>query len=215
MILRPLFAILLLAAAPATTTTSPTQADASTPKGVLHLLAVALASGDRQAILDCLQADTEQDKQLAGATADLAAATAALRRTAVQTFGDSAATPLGADLTASPEALKRIDAAHVEMDHDKATVRPSDSDGPPLILIEHDGAWKLPVAELSKDVESADVQKSIDAMNEQTRQMKAIAADIGAGKFKSAVDARQELDQRILKASMPKGKTGDADRKPQ
>jgi hypothetical protein len=221
MLLRPFFAILLLAAAPMTTTptttTAPIAADPSSPKGALHALAEALAAGDRQAILDRLFAEADQDKRLAGATADLAEATAALRRAAIKTFGEAAAAPLGGDLTASPQALKRIDAARVETGAaaDKAIVRPADSDGPPLILVQREGTWKIPVAELSKDVESADVQKSIDAMNAQTKQMKAIAADITAGKFKTAVDARQELDQRILKVSMPKGKTGDADQKPQ
>jgi len=197
----------------ATTTTAPA-GDPSTPLGALHLLAQALSAGDRAAILARLLAESEPEKHLAGATADLAEATAALRRAGVAAFGESSAAPLGADLSASPEALKRIDAARVDQEGDRATVRPAETDGPPIVLVKRDGVWRVPVSELLKDVESADVQKSIDAMNAQSKAMKALTADISAGKFKSALEARQELDRRIVQSALPRTSDPDADRKP-
>ena len=169
------------------------------------MLAQALAAGDRAGVLDRLFTNSPQEKQLADATADLAEATAQLRKAAVAAFGESGAGPLGADLSASPEALKRIDAARVELDGDKATVRPGESDGPPVVLVRRDGVWRVPVGELSKDVESADVQRSIDAMNEQAKQMKAMAGEVEGKKYKSAVAAREELDKRIMTGVVGKG----------
>jgi hypothetical protein len=116
-------------------------------------------------------------------------------------------------LSASPAALKRIDASRVDIQGEKATVRPSDAEGPPLVLVKRGGVWCIPVAELSRDVEQADIQRSIDAMIEQSKQMKALASEVSAGKFKSAVDARQELDRRILQSAMPKGADEKRDRK--
>jgi hypothetical protein len=204
---------LLVAITPATSTaatTQPADHDASTPRGALRMLAQALAAGDRAGILDRLFTNSPQEKQLADATAELAEATALLRKAAVDAFGESAAGPLGADLSASPEALKRIDAARVEMDGgDKATVRPGESDGPPLVLLKRDGVWRVPVGELSKDVESADVQRSIDAMNEQAKQMKAMAGEVEGKKYKSAVAAREELDKRILQGVVGKSGRGE------
>jgi hypothetical protein len=67
----------------------------------------------------------------------------------------------------------------------------------------------VPVGELSKDVESADVQRSIDAMNEQAKQMKAMAGEVEGKKYKSAVAAREELDQRIIRGVVGKGGGGE------
>jgi hypothetical protein len=208
MMLLGTFLTLLVAITPATSTaatTQPADHDASTPRGALRMLAQALAAGDRAGVLDRLFTNSPQEKQLAEATAELAEATALLRKAAVAAFGESAAGPLGADLSASPDALKRIDAARVELDGDKATVRPGESDGPPVALVRRDGVWRVPVGELSKDVESADVQRSIDAMNEQAKQMKAMATEVEGKKYKSAVAAREELDKRILAGVVGKG----------
>src|SRR3954468_11282650 len=101
----------------------PAPGDPSTPRGALHLLAEALSAGDRPAILARLYAESEPKKQLAAATADLANATAVLRRAGVGAFGESAAASLGADLDASADSIKRIEAARVDMEGDKATVR--------------------------------------------------------------------------------------------
>src|SRR5437773_8968015 len=119
--------ILLLGLAPATTAPTTAPADPSTPKGALKALAQALDAGDRKALLDLLCAQSPADQKIADATANLAEASARLRKVAGKTFGEEAARPLGVEPGATPEAIARIDAAKVQLDGERATVRPEDS----------------------------------------------------------------------------------------
>src|SRR4051794_38697287 len=81
------------------TTRSPTTApsDSSTPRGALRMFTIALDAGDHDGILALLDAQTDQEKKLANATADLAAASAELKNAAVQKFGAEKSQALGAD----------------------------------------------------------------------------------------------------------------------
>src|SRR5688572_20687621 len=93
---------LLVAAAP---TTAPF--DQSTPKGALKIFARALDTGDRKVILEILACDSDQDKKVAAATADLAEAAAQLRAAAIKHFGQDKSRALGGDPAASTDALAR------------------------------------------------------------------------------------------------------------
>jgi hypothetical protein len=195
-----LWVILLLVGALAPTTAPVNQ---STPKGALKLFSKALDSGDRNAILASLAADSEQDHKVAAATADLAEAVAQLRAATVKAFGPEKSRALGVDPTSQSDAAQRIDTAIETIEGDKATVRAADNEGPPTQLVRRDGRWLMPVAELSKDVESADVDKNLADIAQQIKAMREIAAEVAAGKFKTAVDARQALDERIVGSAMP------------
>jgi hypothetical protein len=56
---------------------------------------------------------------------------------------------------------------------------------------------------LSKDVEAADLDKNLADVAAQVGLTRVLADEVAAGKFATATDARQALDQRILKATMP------------
>jgi hypothetical protein len=188
---------------PATAPVTTAPVDPTTPKGALKSLAQALDAGDRSAVLNLLSASSPQEQKIADATADLAVATAALRRAAIKSFGEQASRALGVDLGATPEAMARIDAARVELDGDKATVRTAEAEGPPMVLVRRDGAWRLQVALLIKDVEAADIERSLHDVADQTRLLRELTAEVIAGKFKTAAEARETLDKRILKSAMP------------
>jgi hypothetical protein len=195
----------LIATLGASSTTAPTSApvDPSTPKGALKVFSRALDAGDRDIILQMLAADSEQDHKLASATADLAVATAQLRQAATKAFGDAKSRALGVDPGAQPAAMARIDAAAETIIDAAAVVRTADNEGPPMKLVKRDGKWRLPVAELSKDVEAADLDKNLADVAAQVGLTRVLADEVAAGKFATATDARQALDQRILKATMP------------
>jgi hypothetical protein len=199
--------LLLVALAPASATTAPATSptgDASTPKGALKAFAQALDAGDRKAVLDLLWAQTDADQKLADATAGLAEAAAQLRRAAAKAFGDEAARPLSVEQGATPEALARIDSAKVQIDGERATVRPEHSEGPPMVLTRvAAGSWKLPVSELSKDVEAADVERNVAALLDQAKLTRQLSEEVSAGKYKTAADARQVLDRRIVQSALP------------
>jgi hypothetical protein len=197
--------VLLLGLAPAITsgpTTSPA-VDASTPKGALKALAAALDAGDRSAVLALLSATTPAEQKVADATAGLAEASALLRKAATKTFGEEAARPLGVQSGATPEAIARIDSAKVQFAGDRATVRPAQTEGPPMVLMRIGNAWKVPVSELSKDVEPADVDRNVAALLDQAKLMRELSEEIAAGKYKTASDARQVLDRRIVQSALP------------
>jgi hypothetical protein len=193
---------------PATVPADP--ADPATPKGALKALAQALDAGDRAAVLKLLLADTGEERKVAAATADLADATAGLRRAAAKAFGEQGSRPLGVDAGATPEALARIDSATVDLAQDRATVRTPQLEGPPIVLVKRDGTWHVPVSELSKDVEAADVERNLKDVAEQTRLLRELSAEVLAGKYKTAAEARQALDARILKSAMPQLSAGGA-----
>ena len=189
-------------AAPATTTTT-APADPVTPRGALKLFAKALDDGDRAGVRAMLQAENAHEEKLAAATAELAEATAVLRKAASGAFGEEKARPLGVDPAGAAAAQARIDAATERIEGDSATLRTPDSEGPPLKLIKRDGKWRVPVAELTKDVEPADLDRNIADMTWQSKQMRDLAAEVSAKKYATATEARQVLDQRILERTLP------------
>ena len=189
------------ATAPATTQVD--AAEPSTPKGSLKALAQALDAGDRAKVLELLAADTEAERNWARATAELAEATAALRRSASDAFGVEASRPLGVDRAATGDALARIDAATVTLTGDRANVRAASEEGPPLVLIRRDRTWLVPVSEFSKDVETADLDRASRALADETRLLRELAVEVSTGKYKTATDARQALDRRIMQSAMP------------
>jgi hypothetical protein len=191
-------ALLLACAAP---TTAPL--DQFTPKGALKIFAKALEAGDRRAILESLAATNDQERRIAAATAELAAVSAELRAATTKAFGAEPSRALGVDSAAAHDAAARIDSASATIDGDKATVRAEGNEGPPMLLVKRDGKWRVPVSELSKDVEAADIDKNLADVAAQIKVMRQVAADVAAGKYKSAVEARQALDERIVKGAVP------------
>lgn len=193
--------LLTLAAAPATAPTS-APFDQSTPKGTLKVLSRALDAGDRKTILQILSAASDSDRKLADATADLAEANVQMRRAAIKAFGEVKSRALGVDPEALSAGFTRIDTATEAITGDSAIVTQPGNEGPPMSLVKTDNQWRLPVAELRKDVEAADVDRNIADVQTQIGLMKEIATEVAAGKFATAADARQALDQRILKGAM-------------
>jgi hypothetical protein len=190
---------------PAKTPSSrPGDFDPSTPKGALKSLAVALDAGDRQAILARFAADDDAQRRWAEATASLAESAAVLRRAATAKFGPEASRALGVDPSAGAQALARIDAADAHIDSGRATLRSSHDDGPPLVLVLRDGAWRVPVSEFSRGVQPIDLERTTDSLASDARHLRELAAEVEAGTYPTAADARQKLDQRILQAAMPR-----------
>jgi hypothetical protein len=184
--------------------------DQSTPKGALKMLARALESGDRTILLELLHADTPNERKIAEVTAGLAEATAELRRAAVKAYGEEASRPLGVDKAAVGDAMARVEASTETLDGDKATVTsptdPSDS----LLLVQRDAKWRVPMAQISGAVNAADLDKNLRDSAEQVKLLKGLAGEVAAGKFKTAIEARQELDKRIIESAMPQGAAATA-----
>ena len=177
--------------------------DSSTPKGALKMLTEALEAGDRAALLDLLSADSPAEQRIAEATAGLAEATAELRRASIKAFGPQASQPLGVNESAVPEAMARIDSSTVAIDGDKATLTSPQDQGESLSLVQRGGKWRVPMSQIAGPADGADLDKNLRDSAEQAKVLKALAAEVSEGKFKSAMEARQELNKRIMQLAMP------------
>ena len=178
-------------------------ADQSTPKAALKTFSRALETGDASRVRELLSAEGEHERELAEATVTLAEASAQLARAASSAFGDERARPLGVDPHATEEAIERIDAATEKIDGESATLRIADSDDPAIVLVRRNGKWRVPVAELMKNVEAADVQRNVADMIWQAKQMRELSEEVSTGKYATAAEARQALDRRIMERSLP------------
>ena len=191
---------------PKRATTAPTSApiDQTTPKGTLKLLARALEAGDRKMLLEVFDAGSATEKKIAEATASLAEATAELRRASFKAFGEEASRPLG--MEAAGEAMARVDSSIEKIDGDKATVTSPLDSTDSLMLVQRDKKWRVPMSQFSGGaVDAADLEKNLHDTAEQAKLLKGLAVEVAAGKFKTAMDARQELDKRIIQSAMPQG----------
>ena len=72
-----------------------------------------------------------------------------------------------------------------------------------MSLVKRAGVWFIPVGQLSKDVEPADIDRNLADVATQIGLMRVLADEVKAGKFATATDAREALDQRILHDTMP------------
>jgi hypothetical protein len=185
--------------------TAPTSApvDPSTPKGALKTLTRALEAGDRKTLLEMFAAESPAEQKIAEATAALAEATAELRRASVKAFGEQASRPLGVDGHGVDEAFARVDASTETIDGDKATVSSPEQQGDSLQLVRKDAKWRVPMSQIAGPAKGAELDQQLRDSAEQAKLLKELAGDVTAGKFKSAVEARQELDRRIMKLAMP------------
>ena len=201
------------ARAAAVAATSPTSApvDQSTPKGALKVLARALEAGDRKTLLELLDAGSPSERKIAEATAGLAEATAELRRAAVQAYGETASRPLGVDAAAVPDAMARVDASVEKIDGNQATVTSTVDPTDAIRLVQRDAKWRVPMAQISgAAIDAADLDKNLRDTAEHVKLLKGLAGEVSAGKYKTAMDARQELDKRIIQSAMPQGAAATA-----
>lgn len=197
---------------PATRPTSGPTTQPAGPKDVLKQLASAMRRGEAAEIRGVLYAANETEQRMARATADYAAALAALQRAAVAAFGEHGAKELTGDAPPGEE-IARIDAATLAIDGDTATVtfvpdkppaeanaQPTNSKGEPdppppppepVVLKRVGGRWRVPVATLSKGAAPEEIEQRLADLSAQTALIQEIAQEIAAGKYKSAEQAGQ------------------------
>ena len=164
------FQILVLSAAVAAAQTTTAPADLSTPKAALKTLSAALQAGDRDKILATLHATNPAEHAVARVTADSQSPTP-----------PSARPPSKPSARASRPLLPQAD----------QSLNPSvpEPDSPLGQLVHVDGQWKVPVSNLTKDIQG-DLDKNIHDVAEQADIIRKVTAEVLAGKYKTAIDAR-------------------------
>jgi hypothetical protein len=139
--------------------------------------------------------------------AELAGALAGLRKDAVTAFGAEGAKMLTGDMQAlAAQGLARLEAANEKIDGDKATVIVEGDNEQPVNLIKHEGKWRFPVAEMSKGIDPAQIDKGIEDAGAQTKLIREAAEEVRAGKFKTGEEVRQALEQRVMQMVLARQK---------
>jgi hypothetical protein len=206
------------ATAPAATThpssTRPTtgpattqQADLSTPKAALRVLAAALHDGDVARLREVLETAHPSEQRMITAIAETAAAFNRLHAAAAQAFGDAAAARFTGETDEQyAQSLGRIDAAEVTVEGDRAAVRYPGAPQPEFELRRVDGRWRVPMWQFSKGADPATLDARIAEAAGQMRIVLELAGEIGAGKYKSPESASEAWRGKISQAlSRPPG----------
>ena len=196
------------ATTPATSPASNIPTDQSTPRSALRVLADAMAAGDPKAILGVFHATNPQEQKMAQAMVDVAASYATLQKDAVAAFGADNAKVLTGDTAAiQAQGLARLATATEKVDGDKATVVVGDgTQEPPVSLVKHDGKWKWPVSEMAKGIDPAQIEQGIADAAAQAKLYNEAAEEVRAGKYKTAVEVRQAMEQRVMQMALARHK---------
>jgi hypothetical protein len=195
---------------------APAAASTATPKGALKLLAAALRDGDADRIRQVMYASNAAESRMVAAMADMAKAMAALQRAAVKAFGREGAKEVVGDTDATDtESKARIDSAEVKVQGDTATVTMEDGEEAPVVLKRVDGKWRLPMSELSRGADLAALEERLAGLAEQSKLVRELADEVGAGKYASPAQAHEAWQSRAMQASMRRPPAQRAEKKPE
>ncbi len=182
-------------------TSQPTTApvDATTPKGALKSLAIALDAGDSTAIHNLVNSASPMEDKLVGVMSDMAVTIAGLNKAMVGKFGkEQAAGALGGDPSEMlKQSLMTIDGATEKIDGESATVSISPNPQGAMSLKKIGGLWKVSVADQTKGLTAPQVDENVAMMGTQMKTLHELTADISAGKYATALDAAAALRGRM------------------
>ena len=176
-------------------------ADTTTPKGTLKVLAAALREGDPERIRQVMDATTPAETRMVAAMADMAKAMADLQKAAVKAFGPEGAKEIVGDTEATDaEGRARIDAAEVRVTGATATVVVPDGEDAPVVLRRVSGQWKVPMAELSKNADTAVLDERLTELAEQRKLVAQLTKEIADGHFGNPAQAKDAWQSRAMQA---------------
>ncbi len=76
--------------------------------------------------------------------------------------------------------------------------------GEPMVLKKVDGRWQVPVSELSKETTPEEIEQQLADLEIQSKVIGEVTADIAAGKFKTADQAADAWQSKMMAAITPK-----------
>ena len=180
--------------------------DLSSPKAAAKSLYQAVDRGDGEAIRAVFFTETDSQRQLADAYAEMILATKRLADVAKSKYAGAAAADALALGAVPTEDVKRIDAAELKQDApDRATLTLPLATRP-LSFRKTDRGWQLVISDFA-----GGAPDRIDAQVEMTRQITAAVTDIADGieadKYPTPHDAEQAIQHRmneVMTRAVPK-----------
>lgn len=182
----------------------PAPADASTPRGALKALTVALDAGDEAAMRRLIAADSPEQQAWADAMIGFSVALSKVRAQAEATFGAEAARAIVGDTAAATAAaMQQIDQSTEELDGDRATVRSATPEDRPLVVRRAPGgggAWVVPVAAITGDAKAEEFPPVTERLRRQAAAVQSVTAEIASGALATPEQAAQALQRRQFEA---------------
>lgn len=164
--------------------------DLSTPKKAAVEFAKDLESGD-MAAARAVAIGSAEDFKLVEIISSLVRSARDLRATAIEKFGDA-----GKEVLASGDELadfsKRVDSGTEKIAGDTATVGQPDERDPMKLKKAADGTWRVDLAAIPEKDEI------IRMMPKVQKVLSASRADLKAGKYKTADEARDAISQQMF-----------------
>lgn len=178
------------------------ETDLSTPKKAAMAFAKALERGDVPAA-KAASTGTEDDYRILPLISGLVGAARELRDAGAARFGDAGKTIVGCDAIANLSL--QVDTAQEQITGDTATVLHAHEVDPMKLKRDADGQWKVDLSALSDKESKSKVIPRVQQV------MSGGAADIRAGKYKSANEANDTIGQQMFAIiSERSGQSGNA-----
>jgi hypothetical protein len=179
-------------------TTQPTTApaDASTPRGALKALALALDAGDQPRIKSLMNVTSPMEQKMVDATSEMAVSIAKFKHAMSSKYGEAASQNAMGD---SPDVLQKslavIESADEKVDGDVALVSLSATPHEAMSLKKVSGSWKISVADQVKDegLTPPQVDEKMSMVTAQSKLLKDVTTEVESGKYATATDATAAL----------------------
>jgi hypothetical protein len=183
--------------------------DLSTPKAAAVAFMRALESGEVRAI-KAVTLGSDDDYRLMSAVASAMRATRDLQKAANNRFGKAGD---GIVPGQSGDPVDEISESKVKETGDTALLaRKEDPEGrSPLKLKKTDGQWKIDLAALP---DKRQINQALPAMRATQRAMEQATADIKAGKYKTAEEAKEVVQKQLMQAATPPEPPRKSEKKP-
>jgi hypothetical protein len=171
--------------------------DTSTPKATVKTFADALNRGDAAAVK---AVTINVDPKFIDIMTSLVSSNKALENAAVAKFGADG-NGLAEDSKILGNIDKSLDTAEIKEEGDTATVKTKDSPEP-LTLKKVDGQWKIDFAQAKHVPTKEEITQMEPMFNAMLDVNKQLVSDISAGKYKTAGEAKQAKQEKMMAAMM-------------
>lgn len=163
------------------------------PKAALQAQDAAAMAGKTDQDMSFYQAQSEQQKSLARAAAELDVAIAKIRKAVEQKFGKELAASVAH--AAGTVDLHDIEVATEKIEGDKATLEWSRGDLPSLHMVKADGKWKISLTEMLSGVDPGQVDQMIKSVRQLTASLDKLDQLVEQDKFRSGQGVRDRVQE--------------------
>jgi hypothetical protein len=173
-----------------------------TPRGSLKMLSSAMEDGDGATIKKVMATTNPSEEKMVTAMASLAESISNVRKASVKSFGKDGAKDFSNDPAAHDEAMRKIDGATEAINGDTATVNVDTKAGPPVNMKKIDGKWVVPMSEVAKNIDPAQVDERVAGVTIQANALNEAAKETEQGKYKTPDELKQAIEGKMMKAAL-------------